>query len=72
MARKSELALLAHMEQGYQLQTDSLGGNPLRRGLKDNEVDRPVSVNRNTINAMEERGLIRPAKGKDALPVVCR
>ena len=54
MARKSnhtlpkltdpELDLLAHLEQGYQLETDSLGGNPVLRPWKDDEVIRPVSV----------------------------
>jgi hypothetical protein len=28
---EAEQNLLAHMEQGYQLETDSLGGNPIRR-----------------------------------------
>jgi hypothetical protein len=80
MARKSknsppkltdpELDLLAHLERGYQLETDSLGRKPLLRRLKDDEVIRPVSVNRNTIKAMEERGLIKPAKGQDPLVIV--
>jgi hypothetical protein len=26
------------MEQGYQLETDSLGGNPVLRRLKDDEL----------------------------------
>ena len=63
MARKSnnaapkltdpELGLLAHIEHGYRLETDSLGRNPLLRRLKDEEVIRPVAVNRNTIKAMD-------------------
>jgi hypothetical protein len=82
MARKSrnippkltdpELDLLAHMEHGYRLETDSLGGNPVLRGLKNNEVIRPVSVNRNTIKAMEERGVISSAKGQHPLRIVWR
>ena len=82
MARKSkgaapkltdpELDLLTHMEHGHRLETDSLGRNPLLRGLKDDEVIRPVSVNRNTIKAMEERGLIEPTKGQDPLVIVWR
>jgi hypothetical protein len=50
-----ELDLLAHMEQGYQLETDSLGGNPVLRRLKDDEVIRPVSLNRNTIKAWADQ-----------------
>ncbi len=64
-----EQDLLDHMGQGYQLETDSLGGNPTLRRLKDDEVIRPVSVNRNTIKALEERGLIRPGKGRDLLTI---
>jgi hypothetical protein len=67
-----ELDLLAKMERGYQLETDLLSSNAVLRRLKDNEVIRPVSVNRNTITAMQERGLIKPAKGKDALTIVWR
>jgi hypothetical protein len=46
------------------LETDSLGGNPVLRRLKDNEEIRPLSANRNTIKAMEQRGLISPGKGR--------
>jgi hypothetical protein len=52
---EAEHDLLAHMEHGYQLETDSLGGNPILRRLKDDEVVRPLSANRNTIKALEER-----------------
>jgi len=65
-----EQDLLAHMEQGYQLETDSLGGNPILRRLKDDEVVRPLSSNRNTIKALEERGLIHSGKGNDPLTMV--
>ena len=64
--------LLSHIQEGYQLETDSLGGNPTLRRLKDNEVIRPLSANRNTIKAMEQRGLISPGKGRDALTIVWR
>jgi len=50
---EAEQDLLAHMDQGYQLETDSLGGNPILRRLKDDEVIRPLSANRSTINALE-------------------
>lgn len=59
--------LLLHLKQGYQLETDLLGADPVLRRLKDNEVIRPTSVNRSTIQALQERGLIRSAKGRDLL-----
>src|ERR1022692_3230750 len=68
----TEQDLLSHMQQGYQLETDSLGGNPVLRRLKDNEEMRPLAANRNTIKAMERRGLISPGKGRDPLNLVCR
>jgi hypothetical protein len=40
--------------------------------LKDNEEIRPLSANRNTIKAMEQRGLISPGKGRDPLTIVWR
>jgi hypothetical protein len=64
--------LLSHMQQEYQLETDSLGGNPILRRLKDDEQVRPLSANRNTIKALEERGLINPGKGRDPLTIVWR
>ena len=67
-----ELDLLAHMKHGYQLETDPLGANPVLRGWKDDEVIRPVSVHRNTIKAMEERGLIQPTKGQEPLAIEWR
>jgi hypothetical protein len=33
------------MQNGYPLETDSLGGNPVWRRLKDNELIRPLSAN---------------------------
>jgi hypothetical protein len=66
---EAEQDLLTHMEQGYELETDLLGGNPILRRLKDGEVIRPLSANRNTIKALEERGLIRSGKGRDALTI---
>lgn len=69
---EAEQDLLAHVEQGYQLETDSLGGNPILRRLKDGEVIRPPSANRATIKALEERGLIPSGKGRDPLTMVWR
>jgi hypothetical protein len=69
---ETEQDLLSHIQHGYQLETDSLGGNPVLRHLKDNEEIRPLSANRNTIKAMERRGLITPGKGRDPLTIVWR
>jgi hypothetical protein len=69
---ETEQDLLSHMQDGYQLETDSLGGNPVLRRLKDNEEIRPLSANRNTIKAMEQRGLISPGKGRDPLTIAWR
>jgi len=59
------------MQQGYQLETDSLGGSPVLLNDDDEEV-RPQSANRNTIKAMEQRGLISPSKGRDPLTIMWR
>jgi hypothetical protein len=67
-----EQDLLSRMEQGYQLETDSLGGNPLLRRLKDNEVLRPADANASTVKALQQRGLVRPGKGRDPLTIVWR
>jgi hypothetical protein len=69
---EAEQDLLSHIQHGYQLETDSLGGNPILRRPKDNEVIRPMSANRNSIKAMEQRGLISPGKGRDPLTIVRR
>ena len=64
-----EKDLLSHIQDGYQLETDSLGSDPVLRRSKDNEEIRPLSANRNTIKAMERRGLITPGKGRDPLTI---
>jgi hypothetical protein len=69
---ETEQDLLSHIQDGYQLETDSLGSNPVLRRSKDNEEVRPLSANRNTIKALEQRGLISPAKGRDPLTIVWR
>jgi hypothetical protein len=68
----TEQDLLSHLERGYQLVTDSLGGDPVLRRLKDDEVIRPVFANRNTVKALEQRGLISPGKGRNPLTIVWR
>ena len=40
----TEQDLVRHVLNGYQLETDSLGGDPLLRRLKDSEVIRPMSA----------------------------
>jgi hypothetical protein len=67
-----EQELLSHIQDGYQLESDSLGGNPILRRLKDDEQIRPLSANRNTIKALEQRGVISPGKGGDPLTIVWR
>jgi hypothetical protein len=67
----TEQDLLWHMEHGYQLETDSLGGNPILR-LKSGEVIRPVAANRNTIRGLEERGLIASGEGREPLTLLWR
>jgi hypothetical protein len=69
---EAEQDLLSHLQNGYQLETDSLGSDPILRRLKDNEVIRPLSANRSTVEAMEKRGLITPGKGRDPLSIVWR
>jgi hypothetical protein len=69
---ETEQDLLSQIQDGYQLETDSRGGNPVLRRLKDNEEIRLLSANRNTIKAMERRGLISPGKGRAPLTIVWR
>lgn len=69
---ETEQDLLWHMEHGYQLETDSLGSNPVLRSTKDGEVIRPDSANRNTVEALQNRGLIAQAKGNDPLKIMWR
>jgi hypothetical protein len=67
---ETEQELLSHLQNDYQLETASLGGDPLLRRRKDSEVIRPLSATRNTVKALEERGLIAPAEGDDPLRMV--
>lgn len=67
---RAEQDLLSELENGYLLETDSLGGNlVLRRG---NGVSRPLSATRSTINALEARGLIHPGKSRRPFTIVWR
>jgi hypothetical protein len=67
---ETEQDLLWHMKHGYRLETDSLGADPVLRNSKDDEVIRPASANRNTVNALQKRGLITPAKSRNPLKIV--
>ena len=69
---EAEQDLLWHIEHGYQLETDSLGGNPVLRDLKSDEVIRPLSANRSTVEALQERGLIAPRKRGEPLKIEWR
>lgn len=69
---EGERDLLSQMEDGYQLETDSLGGNLVLRKLKDGEVIRPLSANASTVKALQERSLIHAVKGRDPLTIVWR
>ena len=64
--------LLSHMENGYELQTDLLGADPVLRRLKGNEEIRPASANRGTVEALQKRGLIVSGKGRKPLTLVWR
>ena len=65
-----EQDLLWHMEHGWRLEANSFGSAlQLRKGK---EIRRPASANRNTIKALEERGLIVTGKGDDPLASVWR
>jgi hypothetical protein len=67
-----ERDLLGQMENGYQLETDSLGSDLVLRHLKDGEEIRPTSATRNTIKSLQQQGLISPAKGRDPLKITWR
>ena len=62
--------VVSDVEQGWRLETDSLGGNPVFRNMSSDEVIRPLSANRNTVKALEKRGLIVQGKGGDPLQIV--
>lgn len=77
MRRASELSeaeqdVLSHMEQGWRLETDSLGANPILRDPKSSKAVRPPSANRGTVEALEKRGLIVPDKDGEPLTVAWR
>ena len=69
---EGEQDLLSQMQNGYQLETDSLGGNPVLRRVKNDELIRPMSVNASTVKALQGHGLIRAAKGRDPLTIAWR
>jgi hypothetical protein len=67
---EGERDLLDQMQGGYELETDSLGGNPVLRRLKDGEVTRPLSANASTVKALQDRGLIHATKSRDPLALL--
>lgn len=69
---KTEADLIWHMQNGYQLETSSLGDKPVLRRLKDNTELR-ATANRRTIDTLQARGLIAVAKPGTVLnPTVWR
>lgn len=69
---EGEQDLISKMAHGYQLETDSLGANPVLRRLKDNEMFVPASANASTVKALEKQGHIRPGRSRDPLTIVWR
>ena len=69
---ETEQDLLSHLEHGYQLETDSLGGDPVLRSLKGDEVIRLAFANRSTVEALAGRELITQVKSRDPLKIVWR
>jgi hypothetical protein len=69
---EGEQDLLSHLQNGYQLETNSLGGDPILRRLNDNEVIRPLSANASTVKVLQERGLIHATTGRDPLTIISR
>jgi hypothetical protein len=69
---EGERDLIDQMQGGYELETDSLGGNPVLRRLKDGEVIRPLSANASTVKALQDRGLIHATKSRDPLTLLWR
>ena len=68
----TEQDLLWHLEHGYQLETDSLASDPVLRRVGGEEVLRPASANRSTVEALAGRGLIAQTKSRDPLKIVWR
>ncbi len=69
---EGEQDLLSQLEHGYQLETDSLGGNPVLHRLKDNELIRPVCANASSVKSLQQHGLIHAVKARDPLTIVWR
>jgi len=66
----AEQALLSHMENGYELQTDLFGANRVLRWLKGDEEIRTASANRGTVKVLQKRGLIVSREGREPLTLV--
>ena len=52
---EAEQDLLSHIQDGNQLETDSLGGNAVLRRLKDNEKIRPRKTTSNAQHSPRTR-----------------
>ena len=60
---KNEEDLLSHMRHGYQLETSSLGDNPVLHRLTDGSYVR-ADANRRTVETLQNRGLIQRIPGQ--------
>lgn len=69
---EGEQDLLSQLENDFEIETDSLGGNPVLSRLKDGEIIRPMSANASSVKALKERGLIHAAGGRDPLILMWR
>jgi hypothetical protein len=66
----AEQELLSHIQDRYQLETDSPGGNPVLRRLKDNEEIRPllpIAIPSRRWNGADS---LRPAKVATRSPIL--
>jgi len=68
----AEKDLVSRIDEGWRLETDSLGGNPVLRDPRGDVVIRPISANRSTIEALERRGLIVQGQGSEPLTISWR
>jgi hypothetical protein len=57
---ETEQDLLSHIQNGYQLETDSLGGNPVLRRLKDNEESKCQS--KHTVDRLNPQPSVRSGR----------
>ncbi len=69
---EGEQDLLSQLGNGYELETDSLGGNLVLRRVEGDEVIRPMSGNAGSVKALQQRGPIHTVPSRDPLTLVWR